>query len=131
MKSRTAQLAFLTLVAFAASGCGTLCNFGAYIVHVDGDKLERPAIYGGLQIDAAVVDSVSRSGGINPGSGTNAIWTICFGFAEFTATFIGDTLTLPITGLVQEYRLAHRPPQNAQTSQSEPATEIKGEAVSP
>jgi hypothetical protein len=117
MRSNNTPLIFLALVAFTASGCGTLCNFGASVFHIDGDELERPAVYGGVEIDCAGLAAITKNGGLVRSGGTGGIATICWAAAEFAASFVADTLTLPITVLIHEYRVAHRTPEIVHVSQ--------------
>jgi hypothetical protein len=86
----------MILLAGLASGCGTLCNLGGGFVHPESE----PRIYGGLQKDVEFFDSRTRnsdsqSGGSNS-KGAVAVWLAVF-LGEPTLSFVGDTLTLPVT----------------------------------
>lgn len=97
----------LALAVFSLAGCGTVCNFAiAPFSEPDGHKF--PAVYGGVQLDAAVMSSKSQLvdlSGIH-GEGPAAAVVIGCVLAEFPLTFIGDTLTLPITLWIERRRNA-------------------------
>jgi uncharacterized protein YceK len=107
MKNGAAFL--LALALFALAGCGTVCNFAvAPFSEPDGHKF--PAVYGGVQLDAAVMSSKSQLVDLNGihGEGPAAAVLIGCVLAEFPLTFIGDTLTLPITLWIERRRNAAR-----------------------
>ena len=118
-------------VVSSTSGCGTFCNFGASIVRIDGDKQERPAVYGGVQFDLDVLAGrIEPIGRINLLQSENTpvtvngpksalfvlgLYAVVDTFVVVTAatelgmTFIADTLTLPITLPIEKDRAAKRP----------------------
>ncbi len=95
MKSRLLILV-ATLSMTALSGCGTIANFSTM----------KPKVYGGLAYDA---NHLRIPGPLLPGNYSGASPTggliyvaVLMGVvpAEFCCTAVGDTLTLPITLLV-------------------------------
>ena len=110
---------------FSLSGCGTFCNFGASIVHFDGDELERPAIYGGFQLDMETARGLANTGGFGANENKATAVLVLLELADIPLTLVTDTLTLPITVLVQEVRRAGR-------HQDAPATEnVESSAMPP
>ncbi len=100
-------LAALT-IGFLAIGCGTVCNLAGGLVHPD----EEPKVYGGVQRDLdfftkAVERKQSGNDSTSQGTGTSgaygAVFILAFMVAEPALSFVGDTLTLPIT-IWAEYR---------------------------
>ena len=96
------------MLGFLAIGCGTVCNLAGGLVHPD----EEPRVYGGVQRDLGFIGEMaerkqSGNDSTSQGTGTSgaygAIFTLAFMFAEPALSFVGDTLTLPIT-LWAEYR---------------------------
>ena len=94
----------LTAVAIAvlAVGCGTVCNLAGGLVHPD----EEPKVYGGVQRDLDFFGKMlerkqSGNDSTSQGTGTSAaygaMFLLAFMFAEPALSFVGDTLTLPIT----------------------------------
>jgi hypothetical protein len=71
------------------SGCGTVCNLAS----------EQPEVYGGLKRDLTVVAGVGNSSGhpVSLGSDPRVFLVLlALGGAEFGASFVGDTLSLPL-----------------------------------
>jgi hypothetical protein len=100
------------LTALAGSGCGTVCNFAGGLIHPDTE----PRVYGGVQRDLEVIEGLSSKplfpNGFptSPGNGAGA--ALVFGgclavlVADPLLSFLGDTLTLPLTAYVQHCREA-------------------------
>ncbi|HZU37126.1 MAG TPA: hypothetical protein VFA18_14490 [Gemmataceae bacterium] len=100
-----------SLVALATTGCGTVCNLAGGVAHPD----KEPRIYGGIQRDVEVLESLltdqpPKDGLIQPGEGQGgailAGCIICLCVADPILSFVGDTLTLPITIPLQQRRNA-------------------------
>jgi uncharacterized protein YceK len=85
--------------ALLLSGCGTICNFAAAVAPSPDDHVARPAVYGGVQLDAAVIT------GIQPDRTTKGSVFIgaCL-LVDVPLSLVGDTLTLPITLLLERCR---------------------------
>jgi uncharacterized protein YceK len=94
---KIAFAACLAVGTLLLGGCGTLCNFGAAVLPISDDGKVYPEVYGGVQFDVAVLTS-SRDTPISSGGDVKGIGIIaaCL-LADVPASFIGDTLTLPIT----------------------------------
>lgn len=78
--------------AVLLSGCGTICNFASGAIPLPDDPVARPAIYGGVQLDAALIT------GMRPKETTEV--TVFVGaclLVDIPLSLVGDTLTLPIT----------------------------------
>ena len=96
-------------IAFLAIGCGTVCNLAGGFVHPE----DQPRVYGGMQIDLEGFQSLLNdhwsmnlgSSSSSSGQSTALVAIAVLGLmgAEPVLTFVGDTLTLPIT-LWAEYR---------------------------
>ena len=99
----------VSVAVVSLSGCGTFCNFGASIVHFDGDELERPAIYGGFQLDMELARHLANNGGFGSNENKATAVIVLLEMADIPLTLVTDTLTLPITVLVQQIRVANRP----------------------
>jgi uncharacterized protein YceK len=79
----------LVTVAVASSGCGTVCNLFT----------KDPEVYGGVAFDLKFIASprdtpLSTSSGSN---GQGAVLLLALIPAELCLSFVGDTLTLPLT----------------------------------
>jgi len=81
----------LAVASVSLSGCGTVCNFAAGVVELPRHSAEWAKVYGGLEFDK---EAMSKWGCIE---GEQALPTFAFMCTEMTASFLGDTLTLPIT----------------------------------
>ena len=110
-------------IAFLAIGCGTVCNLAGGFVHPD----EEPKVYGGVQRDLDFFSKMverkqSGSDSTSQGTGTSgaygAVFVLAFMFAEPALSFVGDTLTLPITIWAEYRRDVER---EAEDSDEEPA----------
>jgi len=108
---RMAVAACLAASTLSLGGCGTLCNFGAAVLPLPDDGKSYPAVYGGVQFDLAVLTS-SRDTPISSGGDAKGIGIIaaCL-LADVPASFIGDTLTLPITLSLHRLRAAPDDPR--------------------
>jgi hypothetical protein len=91
---RTLVQVVLVMAAVSPSGCGTICNF-AGVVPLTGDSEERPTIYGGVQLDRVWIAKEAEK----PRAGSHFNWKI-----DLLPSFVGDTLTLPITAVVNAMR---------------------------
>jgi uncharacterized protein YceK len=84
------------LFSLMLSGCGTMCNLaGAAIPGAEDAKL--PAIYGGVQIDMAFINMPRDAS-------KGAAEFLCWQLADVPFSFVGDTLTLPITIAIDRLR---------------------------
>jgi uncharacterized protein YceK len=101
-------LAILALVAVMVSGCGTVCNLGGGIV----DPQHTPTIYGGVQYDLEVMDRLAShppqlvSSSSEGKSAWGLLLLVGFAVTEPVLSFVGDTVTLPITVPLEEMRSA-------------------------
>jgi hypothetical protein len=119
----------LAILAVSASGCGTVCNFGAAVVPPREDPEGWPRVYGGLQLDAMVFENASGThlGSLGSGGGSNGAGKalllaaiLVAPVAEAVATLVGDTLTLPITLPLD----MHRHPEKYQKPKEQPVEVI-------
>jgi uncharacterized protein YceK len=101
MRCGIALIVALTILPL--SGCGTFCNFaGAPFQSEGGPRL--PAVYGGVQMDVAVMMSDKQLFSFEGMQGpAGAIFLGCL-LAELPASFVADTLTLPITLCIDRWR---------------------------
>jgi uncharacterized protein YceK len=84
--------AAVAFFAIALSGCGTMCNFAGAVIPGVNENGKLPAVYGGVQLDAAMVT------GLRPAKTTEwNVFVACCVLADFPLSLVGDTLTLPIT----------------------------------
>jgi uncharacterized protein YceK len=105
-----------SLTAIALSGCGTVCNLAGGITHPD----EEPRIYGGVKRDMEILGEVvgkqeplfteSNANRADGGRGAiiGAAVLMTLGAADPVLSFVGDTLTLPITIPLEEIRTARQ-----------------------
>lgn len=93
----------IAVAAMSSTGCGTLFNFVGAAVPTDEEK-KFPMVYGGVQLDAAFLGSgVSGSG-----DGKGAAILLGLELADFPASLVGDTLTLPLVYGIYQLRGSHR-----------------------
>ena len=123
-------------IAVLAIGCGTVCNLAGGFVHPE----EEPKVYGGVQRDLGFIgEMASDPKGFNcPAGGQGAAMTAIFilGMAAVdpVLSLVGDTLTLPITLLVEHQREARKTSeQKAKMADADelPVTLGKPEATEP
>jgi uncharacterized protein YceK len=91
----------LAITAALLSGCGTTCNLAEGALHADRGAEN----YGGLQKDLELARNLS----LRPSQETSAWGVAIFAgllVSEFSLTFVGDTLTLPLTCYIQQRRYA-------------------------
>ncbi len=94
----------IAFVAVSLSGCGTVCNFVGVIIHPD----REPRIYGGVLRDVDIIERAIES----PPSKTQMcdprayIYIIPLAVADPIASFVADTMTLPIMICLHERWLA-------------------------
>jgi hypothetical protein len=99
---------FLALFALLGGGCGTICNLGGGLV----DPEKKPTIYGGVQFDLDVMDRLATKNTqlVDSASQGKSAWGILllagFAITEPILSFLGDTVTLPITIPLEEMRTA-------------------------
>jgi hypothetical protein len=90
-------------VAVCLSGCGTICNFGAGLVHSE----DEPRIYGGVIRDVEFYEKLDNvvlwplTPHSNPWEAVVVIGALA---SEPVLSFAADTLTLPITVYLQHRR---------------------------
>jgi hypothetical protein len=103
---KTALLLVVTaLLAASGGGCGTVCNLAGGVVHPDSE----PRIYGGVLRDMQIMDeavSCKRPLIENPGDPRAMAFFLGLAAADPILSFLGDTLTLPITIPLQARRTA-------------------------
>jgi hypothetical protein len=95
----------VVVVAFALSGCGTVCNLAGGWSHPDSE----PRIYGGVQKDIEWYGQTKDSQAVPtlaPRDGRFALVVVGIIAMEPALTFLADTLTLPLTIYLQERRVA-------------------------
>ena len=107
-------------------GCGTVCNLVGGVTHPDTE----PRVYGGLQRDVEVLDGVVNGAQSNPQMQIShdpraALILVPVGIADPILSFVGDTLTLPITIPLQRRRIANSEDgQDSRASSADPQSEI-------
>jgi uncharacterized protein YceK len=100
---RALSVATAAFIAVGVSGCGTVCNLAGGVIHPD----QELRVYGGVQRDVEhfwcppLLNENS-----SPGAGKGAVLFLALIPVEFGLSFVGDTLTLPITIPLQEIREA-------------------------
>jgi len=107
------------ILAVSLSGCGTICNFADGVIHPD----DEPRIYGGVLRDLEIMDEAVNAPPratplVGSENGKGLIFLCLLGLMDPPLSFVGDTLTLPITIYVQEKRVAAR---NSDTDTAKPA----------
>ncbi len=105
---KTLIAAGILLAAVCSNGCGTFCNFTGSVIHFDGDKVERPAIYGGVQFDFEGLRLIGNGTNGNVSDPRVGFVILALGITDVFTSAVGDTLTLPITLFVNELRVASR-----------------------
>jgi hypothetical protein len=92
------------LVAVSLGGCGTVCNLAGGIVHPESE----PRVYGGVVRDLEIIDqAISSPPPSEPiGDPRLALVILPLAVADPILSFVGDTLTLPITVPLQKRRKA-------------------------
>jgi hypothetical protein len=105
----------VAVVAVSVSGCGTVCNLAGGFVHPDSE----PQVYGGVTRDLAIIDkAVSDPPAAEHSVGDARLAVVLLGVAvaDPFLSFVGDTLTLPITIPLQERRKAAERAQDEASS---------------
>ncbi len=106
---------FLAAAAVTLSGCGTVCNLAGGIKHPDSE----PRIYGGVQRDVEFLEDVAntREPWLHLGSGPAGVVGLgclaALAVGDPVLSFVGDTLTLPITVPLQHSREAGESKQDS------------------
>jgi uncharacterized protein YceK len=93
------------VVAVSLSGCGTVCNLAGGIIHPDSE----PRVYGGVVRDLEIIDkavSDQKPAMDSVGDARLALVILSVAVADPFLSFVGDTLTLPLTVPLQERRKA-------------------------
>ncbi len=127
-------------IALWAGGCGTVCNLGGGLIHPDTE----PRVYGGVQRDLEFIEGLTHKplfpDGVNTGGGNNVAAAVivgcCLGLmvTDPVLSFLGDTMTLPITVYAQHRREAAYGDQTAGVpppNQTETAPATLGEPRAP
>src|SRR5262249_35075559 len=105
------QTVLAALFASMLSGCGTVCNLaGAQPDH-------EPRVYGGVSFDFEVMDQFVQ----DPPHPTNSdprggVLLLALALVAQPLSFVGDTLTLPITIYLQNKRSAERSGEPAEAA---------------
>jgi Protein of unknown function (DUF1375) len=105
---RALSVAMAVCIGVFSGGCGTVCNTAGGVLHPD----EEPRVYGGVQRDlegnlyCLKLGSQPLHEGCTLSDGKGAVLLLALVPVEFGLTFVGDTLTLPITIPLQERREA-------------------------
>jgi hypothetical protein len=94
----------LAAVAVAVSGCGTVCNLAWIHVQPDGLHLGPPDVYGGLENDMTLMTNLKLNAGSSPSAGKGAVAGLAAGVTDIGLSYLGDTLSLPITATLREVR---------------------------
>ena len=117
------RIALTAIVALSLSGCGTICNFANAPFPIEGFP-ERPAVYGGLQFDAAVAGGFAAGAFQSQSGDREKAMLILLGIlvVDLPLSFVGDTLTLPVTLLLERAR-------NPRDSSPEPRLDSPGAAM--
>lgn len=112
-------------VALSLSGCGTVCNLVGGVTNSE----EEPRVYGGVQRDVEVLSDVfsdTSHPDVNNlhGDGKEAAFLAAI-FATLFAgdpvlSFVGDTLTLPVTIPLQNKRIAEKEQESAAATAAPP-----------
>jgi|SRR6516165_2677631 hypothetical protein len=111
MRSFTTVL--LALAAFLTVGCGTIRNLAGGFTDPDSE----PRIYGGLIRDSEPGEPVLPGVGVKWNEKA-AVLFMPIVLAELGLTFVGDTMTLPITIVMQECRNARHEQEKLNSSQT-------------
>ena len=121
----------LAATIMLSTGCGTLVNLAGTVVPITKDR-EWPMVYGGVQFDASMLQrgplfSMSAGGDKD---GLAALAFLGLYFADFGASFVGDTLTLPVVLAVYRVREWRRedvvaaPPPQMEPPPTSPKDEV-------
>jgi len=102
---RALSVSMAAFIAVVVGGCGTVCNLAGGVLHPD----EEPRVYGGVQRDLEgkwgfgypPLDSESTVEDVK-----DRLYFLALLPVEFGLSFVGDTLTLPITIPLQARREA-------------------------
>lgn len=89
------------VVSMSLSGCGKTCNFAGATLPPLELTTTLPAVYGGVQLDAAVMTQFRPT----TTSSLTVLFAACL-IADFPLSFVGDTLTLPLTLWIDRRRTA-------------------------
>jgi uncharacterized protein YceK len=84
---RVSMVTTIGVAILSLSGCGTMLNF---------TSREKPEIYGGVEVDVAWIGMSRQNPAPSPDQAN------LLGIVDLPFSFIGDTLTLPITLLVNK-----------------------------
>jgi hypothetical protein len=103
MKAALARVS-VALVVVSLSGCGTVCNLAGGVLHPD----KEPRVYGGVLRDMELIEEcVNAPQAESPSECPRTELTfLVLGAADPILSFVGDTLTLPITIPLQNRRSA-------------------------
>jgi hypothetical protein len=126
-----ALLALVAATAAAVSlcGCGTACNLAGGLKHPD----EEPKVYGGVQRDLVIagqlIDGSQVQSDESQGNAGVAFLACAAALcvADPVLSFVGDTLTLPVTVPLQNKRV--RKDERKQAEAAGPPAGPKGESV--
>jgi hypothetical protein len=89
--------------AVSFSGCGTVYNLAGGMIHPDTE----PRVYGGVLKDVEILDQISRTpSGETRSFGKGGLVVLPVAAIDLTLSFVADTLTVPITSLLQDRREA-------------------------
>ncbi len=124
-------LSLLTAAAAAAAltGCGTVCNLAGGLKHPDSE----PKVYGGVQRDLEVAGQLIDGSQVQSDESegkTGFVVLACAAAlcaADPVLSFVGDTLTLPVTVPLQNKRI--RKDERKQAEAAGPPADPKGESV--
>jgi hypothetical protein len=85
------------------SGCGTVCNLAGGIIHPDTE----PRVYGGVLKDGEILVQMTHTpSGETRQLGKGGLVVLPVAAIEVTLSLVADTVTLPITSLLQHRREA-------------------------
>lgn len=115
-------------VGFQAIGCGTVCNLAGGLVHPE----KEPVVYGGVQRDLEIIDKIVDKGkGFNcpaggQGEAMTAVFLLGLVVVDPILSFVGDTLTLPITVLAEQWRETKKTDGEAKAPEPERPAAFQG-----
>jgi uncharacterized protein YceK len=114
------------LAALSLSGCGTVCNLAGGIVHPESE----PKVYGGVQRDLTIIEKgygstmTMNQKDDSQGGAALALTIIAVAVLDPVLSFVGDTVTLPITIPLQRRRFAAEQRSSGDVEASPKATAV-------
>lgn len=106
-----------SLLPFLGS-CGTVCNLAGGAIHPD----KEPRIYGGVALDKEFLESFCTQSHSSCGDPRLGVAILGVMAVDPILSFVGDTLTLPITIPLQRRRIAADEKELSTIREEVPAT---------